>query len=52
MVFARARSCAGHVGATGGFTVVCATLLEPGDEVLILARSGADPRIVGSRAAQ
>jgi N-succinyldiaminopimelate aminotransferase len=24
-------------GATGGFTVVCNTLLEPGDEVLILA---------------
>jgi N-succinyldiaminopimelate aminotransferase len=25
------------VGATGGFTVVCATLLDPGDEVVILA---------------
>lgn len=25
------------VGATAGFTVVCATLLEPGDEVVILA---------------
>jgi len=25
------------VGATGGFTVVCATLLDPGDEVVVLA---------------
>jgi N-succinyldiaminopimelate aminotransferase len=25
------------LGATGGFTVVCSTLLEPGDEVVVLA---------------
>jgi N-succinyldiaminopimelate aminotransferase len=39
-------------GATGGFTVVCNTLLEPGDEVLILAPFWPLIRgIVGSRGA-
>jgi N-succinyldiaminopimelate aminotransferase len=40
-------------GATGGFTVVCNTLLEPGDEVVILAPFWPLIRgIVGSRGAR